>query len=293
MKNAQALPISFEFFPPKTREGMHFLSEIAERLEKLTPTFFSVTYGANGSTHEGTIETVKMLQEKTHVPLSPHLSCIGSSREQIANLLVFYQTIGLKRLVTIRGDLLPGMENKGELKFADQLISCIRTLTDDYFHITVAAYPECHPQAKCARSDLLHLKKKAEIGANAAITQYFFNPDAYFYFMDQCTKEGIFIPIIPGIMPITQFAKLVRFSNVCGAEIPRWIYKRLESYQDDDASLKAFGFEVVYNLCEQLIAGGVPGLHFYTLNQFDAAFALVQALQGKPQLVRANGTQVL
>ena len=289
----QAVNISFEFFPPKTLEGIRNLSDTALTLSEFSPTFFSVTYGACGSTHDGTIDTVKMLQQKIDAPVSPHISCIGSTRSALADLLALYRSLGIKRLVAIRGDLLPGIDNAGEIRFANELVSFIRDETGDHFEIAVAAYPECHPAAVSARQDLFYLKEKVMAGANSAITQYFFNPDAYFYFLDECAKQNIFIPIIPGIMPITQFSKLVRFSNSCGAEIPRWIYKRLEAYGDDEVSSKAFATEVVYNLCEQLTKGGAPGLHFYTLNQAEAASTLVKMLGIHSQLVRASGTRVL
>lgn len=293
MKKDQSFNISFEFFPPKTMEGLHHLSQVALNLSEFSPLFFSVTYGACGSTHDGTIDAVKMLQKKTDVPISPHISCIGSTKKMLLDLLALYQSLGIKKLVVIRGDLLPGMENLGDLQFASELVALIREATQDHFHITVAAYPECHPQAVSAQRDLIYLKEKMLAGANSAITQYFFNSDAYFYFLDACAKQGISIPIVPGIMPITQFAKLVRFSNSCGAEIPRWIYKRLEAYGEDEASVKAFGIEVVYNLCEQLIAGGASGLHFYTLNHPEAASTLVKMLGIDIQPLRASGTQVL
>jgi methylenetetrahydrofolate reductase (NADPH) len=293
MKINHTFNISFEFFPPKSIEGVNNLSQVALNLSKFAPSFFSVTYGACGTTHDGTIDTVKILQKNTPVPLSPHLSCIGATREKILEILSLYKSLGITRLVAIRGDLLPGMENTSELQYANELVSYIREITEDHFYIAVAAYPECHPQAASLKHDLLCLKKKVAAGADSAITQYFFNPDAYFYFLDECAKQGIFVPIVPGIMPITNFAKLVRFSNSCGAEIPRWIYKRLETYGADESALKAFGTELVYNLCEQLIAGGAPGLHFYTLNQAETVSILVNMLGISPQLELASGTQVL
>ena len=293
MKKKQDFTISFEFFPPKTRENLQNLPKTAAILREFAPAFFSVTYGACGSTHDGTIETVKMLQEKTGIPIAPHLSCIGSLRKNIQAILQLYQSIGIIRLVAIRGDLPPNTTHAGELNFARDLVELIRETTQDHFHIVVAAYPECHPEAGSVQRDLIHLKKKIDAGADSAITQYFFNPDAYFRFIDECAKQEIFITVVPGIMPITNFAKLVRFSDTCGAEIPRWIRKRLESYENDEASLHAFGTEVVHNLCQRLINGGAPGLHFYTLNQADATSKLLQLLGVEIQRARTSGIHVL
>lgn len=271
--------VSFEFFPPKTQTGVIQLRDTATMLTQLKPEFFSVTFGAGGTTHDGTIETIKMLQSETKVPLAPHLSCIGSSFAYIDELLDIYKKMGLKRIVALRGDIPPGFEVKhNDMQYASDLVAYIRKVTGDYFHIEVAAYPEIHPQACSAADDIQNLKRKHEAGADSAITQYFFNPDAYFYFVDACAKEKIFMPIIPGIMPITQYDRLQRFSKVCGAEIPRWLCKRLEAYGDDHESVKAFGAEVVYNLCQRLVAGGVPGLHFYTLNHAEASVMLLQML---------------
>lgn len=278
MKTQKPFSISFEFFPPKTPEGIRHLSITAAELAKFSPDFFSVTFGAGGSTREGTLNTVKMLQEKTPIPVAPHLSCIGSTHIDIQEIIKTYQSINVTRLVTLRGDLPSGMGQTGELKFANELVTLIRKTVQDYFYISVAAYPECHPQAENARQDLLNLKKKIDAGANDAITQYFFNPDAYFYFRDECKKQGISVPIIPGIMPITHFSKLVRFSEACGAEIPRWIRKRLEVYGDDHQSVQAFGLEIVYQLCQKLISGEAPGLHFYTLNHAETTSALLKML---------------
>lgn len=271
--------ISFEFFPPKTEAGVELLSKTANELVALNPQFFSVTFGAGGSTREGTIDTVKMLQQQTKANVAPHLACIGSTREQIIEILHVYINLGVKRIVTLRGDLPSGMGQAGEFKYASELVALIRKETGDRFHLEVAAYPEIHPQAN-AEEEFANLKRKCDAGANSAITQYFFNPDAYFYYVDECAKRHINLPIIPGIMPITQFAKLARFSDMCGAEIPRWIRKRLESFGDDVESVKQFGHDVVYNLCDQLIQGGAPGLHFYTLNHAEATIALCQSLFG-------------
>lgn len=278
MNALSPLCISFEFFPPKTSEGMTYLCETAKTLTSLHPQFFSVTFGAGGSTRDGTVETVKLLQHKTDVHVAPHLSCIGSNRDEIVETLHQYKSIGIRRVVALRGDLPSGMGQAGEFKFASELVALIRQTTGDYFHIEVAAYPEFHPQAKNSLDDILNLKRKYEAGANSAITQYFFNPDAYFYYLDDCARQGIHLPITPGIMPITQFSKLARFSDMCGAEIPRWIRKRLESYGDDIESIQAFGFEVVHDICERLIAGGAPGLHFYTLNHPEASLRILNQL---------------
>ncbi|MDR3476826.1 MAG: methylenetetrahydrofolate reductase [NAD(P)H] [Gammaproteobacteria bacterium] len=268
--------LSFEFFPPKTIDGKANLEKNALLLMAEAPQFFSVTFGAGGGTREGTIDAVKMLHEKTAIPVAPHLACVGSIREEIIAILQEYKALGVRRIVALRGDMPSGMGQAGDLKFASELVALIRETTQDHFHIEVAAYPECHPQAKNAESDILNFKKKVDAGANSAITQYFFNPDAYFYFLDHCAKHGIFIPITPGIMPITQFGRLQRFSDMCGAEIPRWIRCRLESYGDDILSQQSFGLEVVHHLCERLLAGGAPGLHFYTLNHAESSLALLK-----------------
>lgn len=278
MKMLAQPKISFEFFPPKTAEGVQHLYNTALRLAEWGPHFFSVTFGAGGSTRHGTIETVNMLKHNTGVTVAPHLACIGSSRHEIIETLHSYQAMGLNRIVALRGDLPSGMGQAGEFRYASELVALIREISGDYFHIEVAAYPEIHPQALNARDDVLNLKRKYEAGANSAITQYFFNPDAYFYYREDCQKLNIDLPIIPGIMPITQFSKLARFSDMCGAEIPRWIRKRLESYGDDIHSIKMFGLEVVHNLCQRLLEGGAPGLHFYTLNKADVTIDLIDML---------------
>jgi methylenetetrahydrofolate reductase (NADPH) len=272
------LTISFEFFPPKTPEGIKTLQETAKDLCELNPDYFSVTFGAGGSTREGTLEIVTWLQQNTPISVAPHLACVGLTRTELAQIIQTYQALGIKRLVALRGDLPSGMGHSGELRYASDLVTLIRNTTQDHFHIEVAAYPEIHPQAKNALDDLDNLKRKADAGANSAITQYFFNPDAYFYFLEECAKQYINIPIVPGIMPITHFDKLIRFSDMCGAEVPRWIRKRLENYGNDAASLQAFGLEIVYTLCETLINGGAPGLHFYTLNHAQASIKIVKQL---------------
>lgn len=270
--------ISFEFFPPKTPEGLENLTQAASHLVDYKPGFMSVTFGAGGSTRSGTIETVTMLGNATGVSIAPHLSCIGSTATEINDILDQYQAMRVTRLVALRGDMPSGMVNAGDFHYASELVAFIRKMTGNYFHIEVAAYPEFHPQAKNTRDDVMNLKRKHDAGANSAITQYFFNPDAYFYYLDECTTLGIDMPIVPGIMPITQYTSLARFSDVCGAEIPRWIRKRLESYGDDTDSIKKFGLEVVVGLCQQLLAGGAPGLHFYTLNKHQPSIDIIEAL---------------
>ncbi|SRR5579883_791718 len=270
--------ISFEFFPPKTPEGLAKLMQTAQKLQEFSPEFFSVTFGAGGSTREGTLETVRQLQEKTKTAVAPHLACMGCTEAELTDIIKHYKKMGLKRIVALRGDLPSGMGHSGELKYAYELVQLIRKTADDHFHIEVAAYPEFHPQAKSAHDDILHFKNKVEAGANSAITQYFFNADAYFHFRDECAKQGILIPIVPGIMPITLFSKLVRFSDSCGAEIPRWIRKKCETYHDDADSIREFGIEIVHSLCDRLLEGGAPGLHFYTLNQADMSAILIPRL---------------
>lgn len=290
MKLLTPLTISFEFFPPKTVEGNDHLHDAAFALAACKPNFFSVTYGAGGSTRVGTVETIKMLQAKTKLPTAPHLSCIGSEREEICSMLATYKLLGVKRIVALRGDLPSGMGQAAGFKYASELVALIRQVTGDYFHIEVAAYPEIHPQAQGVHDDVLNLKRKYEAGANSAITQYFYNPDAYFYYLDDCAKHGISMPLVPGIMPVTQFHKLIRFSEVCGAEIPRWMRKRLESYGDDTVSIKKFGVEVVYHLCERLLVGGAPGLHFYTLNRAESCLEILNHLNLIPQHANTNQT---
>jgi methylenetetrahydrofolate reductase (NADPH) len=258
--------ISFEFFPPKTEEGVLKLRETRKQLALLNPKFFSVTFGAGGSTRDRTMDAVLEIQDEGF-EAAPHISGISSSKEEILSLLTTYQSHGIRRLVVLRGDLPSGEVSSGDFAYASQLVSFIREKTGDWFQIEVAAYPETHPEARSAANDLKHFKTKVDAGANAAITQYFYNADAYFQFVDQCQKLGIEIPIVPGVMPIYNYTQLARFSNVCGAEIPRWLRLRLEDYGDDIASLRALGLDVVTDLCEKLLVGGAPGLHFYTLNQ--------------------------
>ena len=257
--------LSIEFFPPQTAEGAAKLKLERARLAELKPAFFSVTYGAGGSTQERTYDTVFDIQREGH-DAAPHLSCIGSTKTGILEILRRYQTEGIRRLVALRGDLPSGMADAGELRFANELVDFVRAETGDWFHIEVAAYPEWHPQAKSPREDLLNFKRKVDAGADSAITQYFYNADAYFHFVDEARAEGIEIPIVPGIMPIGSFFKLARFSDACGADIPRWMRKKFESFGDDTESVRAFGLDVVTELCERLLAGGAPGLHFYSMN---------------------------
>ena len=257
---------SFEFFPPKTAEGMATLRDARAELAKFNPEFFSVTFGAGGSTRDRTMETVLDIQQQG-LAAAPHISCISSSKEEIRGLLQAYQANGIKRLVALRGDLPSGEVSTGDFRYASELVAFIRAETGQHFHIEVAAYPEFHPEAKSPAADVLNLKRKIDAGANSAITQYFYNADAYFHFIDQCAAAGINVPIVPGIMPIYNITQLARFSNVCGAEIPRWLRLRLEEYGDDMPSLRAFGIDVVTDLCETLRVFGAPSLHFYTLNR--------------------------
>ncbi len=268
---------SFEFFPPQTTEGMEKLVLTRQQLAVLNPAFYSVTFGAGGSTQARTLQTVAQIKaEGTEV--APHLSCVGSTRDNIRSLLKTYQAQGVRRIVALRGDMPSGMASIGEFQYANELVEFIRTETGNHFHIEVAAYPEVHPQAKSAQDDLRNFKRKMDAGADAAITQYFYNADSYFYFVDACQKLGITAPIVPGIMPIVKFSQLARFSDMCGAEIPRWMSKTLEGYGDDNESVQAFGLDVVTKLCERLLAGGAPGLHFYTLNQAAPSLAIWQRL---------------
>ena len=258
--------ISIEFFPPQTPEGMEKLRSTRAELAKLKPEFFSVTYGAGGSTRERTFAVVKEIAAEGF-DAAPHLSCIGSTRESIREILNDYRTAGIKRTVALRGDLPSGMAGAREFRYANELVEFIRAETGDWFSIEVAAYPEWHPQAKSPRQDLEAFARKVKAGANSAITQYFYNADAYFHFVEEARGLGVDIPIVPGIMPIAGFTKLARFSDACGADIPRWMRKKFESYGDDSESIRAFGLDVVTELCQRLLAGGAPGLHFYCMNQ--------------------------
>ena len=268
---------SFEFFPPKTPEGVEKLRTTRKQLAQLKPEFFSCTFGAGGSTRDRTLETVLEIQGEGHAA-APHLSCIGSTRENIREILNTYKSHGIRHVVALRGDLPSGMADPGEFRYANELVAFIRQETGDWFQIEVAAYPEFHPQAKSAQDDLQAFARKVKAGASAAITQYFYNPDAYFRFLDDCEALGVDIPIVPGIMPITNHTQLARFSDACGAEIPRWIRKRLESFGDDLEGIRAFGLDVVTDLCDTLLQGGAPGLHFYTLNQAGPSSTIWQRL---------------
>ncbi|EAT11056.1 methylenetetrahydrofolate reductase [NAD(P)H] [Bermanella marisrubri] len=261
--------LSFEFFPTKTEEGTKKLYATRDKLAELKPDFFSVTFGAGGSTRDHTMDVVTKMNGMG-VGTAPHLSCIGQSKDEIKQLLSTYADNKVERIVALRGDLPSGMAvSSGELKYANELVELIKQEHGDQFHLEVAAYPEMHPQAPNFEADLENFKRKVEAGADSAITQYFFNPDSYFYYVDRCMEMGIEIPIVPGIMPITNYSKLARFSDACGAEIPRWIRKQLEAYGDDVESIQKFGEEVVTQMCEDLVENDVPGLHFYTLNQAD------------------------
>jgi methylenetetrahydrofolate reductase (NADPH) len=268
---------SIEFYPPKTLEGADKLRLARHKLAALNPTYFSVTFGAGGSTQQGTLDTVREIQAEGHVA-APHLSCVGGTRESIRAVLQQFQAHGIRRLVALRGDLPSGYGGAGEFRYANELVEFIRAETGDWFHIEVAAYPEVHPQARSPQDDLQNFARKIEAGANAAITQYFYNADAYFQFVDNVRKLGIETPIVAGIMPITNYTQLMRFSEMCGAEIPRWIRLKLASFGDDSASIKAFGLDVVTALCQRLLAGGAPGLHFYSMNQAAATTAIWQRL---------------
>jgi methylenetetrahydrofolate reductase (NADPH) len=257
---------SFEFFPPKTPEGEQKLREARRQLAQLRPAFMSCTFGAGGSTQEGTTRTILEMHAEGH-SAAPHISCIGSRRESIGGMLDQYRAAGIRRLVCLRGDLPSGMAVAGEFRYAADLVRSVRERTGDWFHIEVAAYPEFHPQARRPADDLAHFREKVQAGANSAITQYFYNPDAYVHFVESVEALGVDVPIVPGIMPINNYSQLARISDACGAEIPRWIRLRLESFGDDTASIKAFGLDVVTELCGRLLALGAPGLHFYTLNQ--------------------------
>lgn len=268
---------SFEFFPPKTPEGVEKLRATRRQLAQLKPRFFSVTFGAGGSTRERTLETVLEIQAE-NLEAAPHLSCIGSTRDSIRAILSEYQAHGISHIVALRGDPPSGTASTGEFAHANELVEFIRSETGEQFHIEVAAYPEVHPQARSARADLDNFRRKVDAGANAAITQYFFNLDAYLNFVDECEALGIDIPIVPGIMPINNYSQLARFSDMCGAEIPRWLRLKLEAYGDDIASIRAYGLDFVTGLCDELLEAGAPGLHFYTLNQAGPTSTIWQRL---------------
>ncbi len=268
---------SFEFFPPKTDEGMHKLRATRAQLQQLKPRFFSVTYGAGGSTRDRTLEAVLEIQ-RDGFQAAPHLSCIGSTRADLRETLNLYKSHGIRHTVALRGDLPSGLVDFGELRYANELVEFIRKETGDWFHIEVACYPEMHPQARSPQDDLNAFKRKVDAGASGAITQYFYNADAYFRFVDEVRAAGISIPIVPGIMPIATFTQLARFSEMCGAEIPRWMRLKLASYGDDRASIRSFGLDVLTDMCDRLLTQGVPGLHFYTLNTAGLTSTLWQRL---------------
>lgn len=279
MKSQKKFPpaFSFELFPPQTPEGVEKLRLTRQQLARFNPKFFSVTFGAGGSTRERTLETVLEIQAEGHV-VAPHLSCIGSTQQNIRVILEKYYQVGIRHIVALRGDLPSGMAQAGEFRYASELVAFIRQEYGASFHIDVAAYPEYHPQARSAQTDFENFKRKIETGASSAITQYFYNADAYFHFVELCESAGLNIPVVPGIMPINKFSQLMRFSDTCGAEIPRWIRKKLESYADDSASIQAFGLDVVTSLCERLLQAGAPGLHFYTLNSANLTSIIWQRL---------------
>ena len=274
----RSVTLSCEFFPPRTEAGAEKLQNTQIKLDtEIQPEYYSVTFGAGGTTRDSTLDIVRIFSDK-NINVAPHISCIGSSKQQLADLLDEYKKLGVSRLVTLRGDLPDSGETTGELSHADELVSFIRETSGSHFTIEVAAYPEYHPESVTPQSDFEHFKSKVAAGADGAITQYFYNIDAYFRLIDNCQRENITIPITPGIMPITNFESLTRFSDTCGAEIPRWIRKQLEAYADDKASLQAFGLDVVSNMCNRLLEQGVPGLHFYTLNQADSTTSIWKKL---------------
>lgn len=277
--SSHTLTVSFEFFPPKTEEGLQKLFVEQKKLQSLQPDFFSVTYGAGGSTRDKTVHTVKETFNTVAIPTAPHISCVGDSKENIAELLDTYKTAGINRLVALRGDLPSGVGlGRNELRYASDLVAFIREHSGDHFHIEVAAYPEVHPESTSMQADLDAFRQKIDAGANSAITQYFFNIDSYCDFMDRCEAANINIPIVPGIMPITNYDKLARFSKMCGAEIPRWLEYRLKDLRDQPEALQDFGREFITELCDGLIQTGAPGLHFYTLNQAGPTLAICEQL---------------
>ena len=278
MSKARERVFSFEFFPPATPEGAQKLVETREQLARLAPKFFSVTYGAGGSTRDRTLSTVLEIQ-RSGQQAAPHISCIGSTRRSIRDTLATYRSHNISHLVALRGDLPSGTADVGEFRYANELVEFIRVETGDAFHIEVACYPEYHPQAPSPDTDLANFKRKIDAGANSAITQYFYNADSYYNFVDSATGVGIDVPIVPGVMPILSFSKIARFSDACGAEIPRWIRRKMESFGDDTVSIRAFGLDVVTDLCADLLAHGAPGLHFYTLNHAALTTVIWERLQ--------------
>ncbi|MDW8312078.1 MAG: methylenetetrahydrofolate reductase [NAD(P)H] [Burkholderiales bacterium] len=275
------IPISFEFFPPNTAEGEAKLAQVTQELAALKPTHFSVTYGAGGSTRDKTVATVRRIHAQG-LTVAPHLSCVGASRESLSEILTIYRDLGIRKLVALGGDLPSGMVAGGEFRYATDLIGFIQRAFPDQFELTVAAYPEVHPRAASARADLEVLRRKEALGARAAVTQFFYNADAYFAFVEAARALGITLPIIPGIMPIGNFAKIARFAEGCGAEIPRWLVKRMQDFGDDLEAVRAFGLDVVTRLCERLVSGGAPALHFYTMNQAGLSSQIIHRLRGNP-----------
>lgn len=275
-----SVPVSLEFFPPKTDEQRDTLEKALPALKALQPEYVSVTFGAGGSTLSYTPDTVCHLREQHGLDAAPHLSCMGGTRAEIRNLLQLYRDKGCRRIVALRGDLPSGMASYGDFRYASDLVGFIRAETGDYFHLEVAGYPEVHPQSVDAQADLANFKRKVDAGADGVITQYFYNPDAYFRFVDDAHRLGVQVPIVPGIMPITNYSQLRRFSELCGAEIPRWVARRLQSFGDDAEAIREFGIDVVSGLCRRLVDGGAPALHFYTLNRARATVAIVERLRG-------------
>lgn len=269
--------ISFEFFPPNTPEGVEKLRATTQQLAQLNPKFFSVTFGAGGSTRERTLDTVLDIRAQGYAA-APHISCVASTRASVRDMLQRYRDSGITHLVALRGDLPSGLAAAGEFRYANELVAFIREEFGGQFRIEVAAYPEYHPQSRSAQDDLNNFKRKVQAGADSAITQYFYNADSYFHFIDECEAMGLNIPIVPGIMPIGKFSQLARFSDACGAEIPRWIRRKLEGYGDDTAAIRAFGLDVVTGLCDDLLSAGAPGLHFYTMNQAGLTSTILQRL---------------
>ncbi len=276
-QNKHPRAFSFEFFPPKTPQGMEKLRATWKQLAQLKPKFFSCTYGAGGSTRDRTLETVLEIRSAGHTA-APHISCVGATRADIAATLDLYKAKGIRHIVALRGDLPSGAASAGELRYASELVAFIRERTGDHFNIEVACYPEVHPQARSPLDDLRNFKRKLDAGANSAITQYFFNADSYFRFVEDCEALGISAPIVPGIMPIGNFSQLARFSDACGAEIPRWLRLKLQSFGDDLASIRSLGLDVVTELCDRLLSAGAPGLHFYTMNQAGLTSTIWQRL---------------
>jgi len=277
LKQAVERVFSFEFFPPRTPQGRDKLRATWQQLAQLKPRFFSVTFGAGGSTRAGTLDTVLEIRAAGN-EAAPHISCVASTRSDVAGQLELYRNNGIRHIVALRGDLPSGIAASGEFRYANELVAFIRKQTGDWFEIEVACYPEYHPQTRNAADEIRHFKKKVDAGANGAITQYFYNADAYFRFVEDCQATGIELPIVPGVMPIGNFSQLARFSDACGAEIPRWMRFKLESFRDDSASIRAFGLDVVTELCDRLLSGGAPGLHFYTLNQAGLTSTIWQRL---------------